>query len=77
MRRWVYVLAEKWGQRPDQILDGMTSAELSEAIAYYLLVMDEQSEAQQEHAQSARLQQAIHEQRQASAHTRAMGGGTN
>lgn len=68
------MLAEKWGQRPDQILDGMTSAELSEAIAYYLLVMDEQEQTVEQRAQSQRLEQQLREQRQRALEVRGMGG---
>lgn len=68
------MLAEKWGQRPDQILDGMTSAELSEAIAYYLLVMDEQEQTQEQRAQAQRLEQQLREQRQRALEVRGMGG---
>ncbi len=68
------MLAEKWGQRPDQILDGMTSAELSEAIAYYLLVQDEQNETAEQRAERERIDRALEDARRASAQARGMGG---
>jgi hypothetical protein len=68
------VLAEKWGQRPDQILDGMTSAELSEAIAYYLLVQDEQNETAEQRAERERIDRALEDARRANAQARGMGG---
>ncbi len=70
----MYVLAEKWGQRPDQILDGMTSAELSEAIAYYLLLQDEQNETAEQRAERERIDRALEEARRANAQARGMGG---
>lgn len=69
------MLAEKWGQRPDQILDGMTSAELSEAIAYYLLLQDEADETTEQRAQRERMERAHEEARRASLKTMGMGGG--
>ncbi len=68
------MLAEKWGQRPDQILDGMTSAELSEAIAYYLLVQDEQNETAEQRAERERIDRALEDARRAGAQARGMGG---
>lgn len=68
------MLAEKWGQRPDQILDGMTSAELSEAIAYYLLVQDEQNETAEQRAERERIDRALEDARRANAQARGMGG---
>lgn len=68
------MLAEKWGQRPDQILDGMTSAELSEAIAYYLLLQDEQNETAEQRAERERIDRALEDARRANAQARGMGG---
>lgn len=68
------MLAEKWGQRPDQILDGMTSAELSEAIAYYLLLQDEQNETAEQRAERERIDRALEDARRAAAQARGMGG---
>lgn len=70
----MYVLAEKWGQRPDQILDGMTSAELSEAIAYYLLAMEEQNQTAEQREHAAHMERSLAEQRQAAHQARGMGG---
>lgn len=68
------MLAEKWGQRPDQILDGMTSDELSEAIAYYLLVSEEIAQTAEQREHAARTERALQEQRQASRAAQGMGG---
>ena len=70
----MYVLAEKWGQRPDQILDGMTSAELAEAIAYYLLVQEEAEETAEQRAERERVERSLAEARRAQSQTRGMGG---
>ncbi len=41
----VYQLCEMWHQRPDEILDNMTGAEIIEAVAYFTLQNKQREEA--------------------------------